>query len=353
MDSLQELEVSDRSKGPEYVGWNHIFNYLIRSRHALRGLDVWMPPERYNNAIPLLLQYLSLAGSSLKMLKFPDPGDDFVSSEELLTSIGTSCPMLESLLLVVGGCRYVTKPSIMYRHCPNLKSFKAGTFTMKVDEKMNSVYLSITVCRCDPLLEDSMECLCFVLERGQYDQVGLSLSYLELTNDDEWSVVKSKVGGKLTSVSAAMSEDILVDLLKENPRLQVLRVNADVEKRSELSNRSLSAIAEYGQNLIELTITMHGESHFTDEMISHMIRRCKKLEVLHIPNAGCESILCAAQYLPRLREVIFSPVVGETGTIGTLLNSQEVRWPSGLKEGNISRELELFFDYDVTSHRWV
>eukprot|EP00981_Chlorochromonas_danica_P013373 scaffold6281_cov207-Ochromonas_danica.AAC.3 len=331
MNSLQELEVYDDSDGPEYVGWNQVFNYLILSRHVLQRLDVWMQRVRSDNRMALLMEYLSLAGTSLKMLKFPDPWNNFTTSEELLTLIGTSCPMLESLSLDIYRLSYyVTKPSMIYHLCLNLKSFSAGRFKLEVDEKKNSVHLSITVCRCDPLVEDSMECLCFVLERGQYDQVGLSLSYLELTNDDEWSVVKSKVGGKLTYVSAAMSEDILVDLLKENPRLQVLKVD---EKSSELSNQSLSTIAEYGQNLIELTIAMYGESHFTDEMISHMIRRCTKLEVLHIPNAGCESILCAAQYLPRLREVMFARVLGSRTAIGTLLDSEEVRWSPCLKEG--------------------
>eukprot|EP00981_Chlorochromonas_danica_P003735 scaffold686_cov177-Ochromonas_danica.AAC.19 len=303
MNSLQELVVYDDSHGPEYVGWSHIFKCLIQSRHALCVLDVWMQRVRFDNRKALLLEYLSLAGMSLKILKFGYRADDFVSNEELLKSIGTSCPKLESLLMDTYGGSFVTRPSIIYHLCPNLKSFSEVSFKLEADEMKNSVNLDIRI-----LLHE---------ERGQYDQVGLTLSHSELTND-EWSVMKSKVGGKLTSVSAAISGDILVDLLKENPRLQVLKVNGYNEERIELSNRSLSTIAEYVQNLIELTITMRGEAHFTDEMISHMIRRCTKLEVLHIPDAGCESILCAAQYLPRLRERALS-AMGEKFTCSTIL----------------------------------
>eukprot|EP00981_Chlorochromonas_danica_P004345 scaffold868_cov189-Ochromonas_danica.AAC.2 len=46
-------------------------------------------------------------------------------------------------------------------------------------------------------------------------------------------------------------------------------------------------------------------------------------------------------------------VRGSRTAISTLLDSEEVRWSSCLKEGTISRGLLFYFKYDVSSHRKV
>eukprot|EP00981_Chlorochromonas_danica_P007129 scaffold1561_cov184-Ochromonas_danica.AAC.2 len=81
-------------------------------------------------------------------------------------------------------------------------------------------------------------------------------------------------------------------------------------------------------------------------MISEMIRKCTMLEDLVIPCAGLESILSAAQYLPRLKNVMLDCV---TASVEEVYALRELRWSSYLREG----EIDDFLRYDRHSHSWV
>eukprot|EP00981_Chlorochromonas_danica_P000789 scaffold190_cov173-Ochromonas_danica.AAC.2 len=340
MESLNELELGRNV-------YTHVLTYLIHSRHMLRALIIRSPNMPYSN-LPLLLKYLSLAGMSLEILCYKYCDMYLELSDELLLSIGASCPTLESLLLDKESV-IVLNPSLIYHLCPNFKELSSLHFNLEVDEEKNSAHLEMTVSQHQGFVEDCMECLCLVLQRGQYHQVGLTVSgYLK---EDEWVIVKTKVGAKLTSLDAKMSEDVLIELLRDLPRLQVLNVSPSEE--NILSVESLLMIAEHGQNLIELTFRYNNKYNFTDDMISHMIRRCRKLEVLSIPCAGCESILCAAQHLPRLREVTFGRVGMSKEAIMDLLDNEEVRWPSSLRCGLVKSKDEFNFLYEARSSRWL
>eukprot|EP00981_Chlorochromonas_danica_P016243 scaffold16278_cov646-Ochromonas_danica.AAC.1 len=123
-----------------------------------------------------------------------------------------------------------------------------------------------------------------------------------------------------------MSHDELISILPDLPRLQEL----DVELVGTFSGRSLAIIAEHGQKLIKLCIGNNDglKIAYNDETICAIIRSCKELEELAFAGAGCESILCVAQHLPRLRNVKLSDVRANRAEIASLLCGEEVRWPS-------------------------
>eukprot|EP00981_Chlorochromonas_danica_P013287 scaffold6070_cov199-Ochromonas_danica.AAC.1 len=269
MKSLKELRVCVISN----VMLHHFLKYLIKSRQELVALDLssaFFIHELVNRDIPLFLQYLAIAGMPMEKLCLPYPD----ISDEVLISIARSCPKLQRLTVSEG--EHLSTPSIIYYLCPNFKELReTENFHLEVDDKKNSVHLDIDVPQHQGFLEDCMECLCLVLQRGQYHQVGLTVS--GFLDDDEWTIVKTKVGAKLTSLRAEMSEEVLIDLLMNLPRLQVLEVE-NYANNNKINDGSLLAIAEHGQNLIELTFHANSECNFTDDMISHMIRRCRKLE---------------------------------------------------------------------------
>eukprot|EP00981_Chlorochromonas_danica_P002907 scaffold591_cov174-Ochromonas_danica.AAC.8 len=163
------------------------------------------------------------------------------------------------------------------------------------------------------------------------------MAFCELESN-EWMLVKDKVGVRLTSLEGRMSEDVLISLLPELPLLQRLKVVIDDNWPDD---RLFVTIAEYGQNLIELFISLSEVSisfGFNDKIVIEMFKKCKTLEVLHIPEVGYESILATIQYLPRLRKVYFQDVTAKKEEVITLLlHCREVTttWSLIFKEGVI------------------
>eukprot|EP00981_Chlorochromonas_danica_P015364 scaffold11801_cov109-Ochromonas_danica.AAC.1 len=133
-----------------------------------------------------------------------------------------------------------------------------------VDEDKNRMYLCIPSQPVD--LEDSIECLFLALQRRPCTHVGLSIIDEEIElEDSEWSVIKSKLGPVLTSLGGQIPEDILIDFVKDLPRLKILDVLAE---RYDYSYESLSSIAEHGENLTELSFYYDANIfEFSEEMI--------------------------------------------------------------------------------------
>eukprot|EP00981_Chlorochromonas_danica_P016341 scaffold16865_cov229-Ochromonas_danica.AAC.1 len=78
---LKALAVSDWSK--DNPGFIHVLENLIKSRHALRALDMTVAFNSCNNTIlPSLLQYLSSAGMLLETLIVNYFGEEDISWNE-------------------------------------------------------------------------------------------------------------------------------------------------------------------------------------------------------------------------------------------------------------------------------
>eukprot|EP00981_Chlorochromonas_danica_P010039 scaffold2953_cov187-Ochromonas_danica.AAC.4 len=349
VNSLKEIRIVDSSE--DCCGVIYVLKSLIASKHTLRVLGMYIDHYTRNDTIPILLQYLSAAGMFLEsyFLRSAKFSINFIFTHELLMTIGTSCPNLVELSWSASKVDENLKPIEIYRLCPNFKHLTIDNFfMMNVDEEKNRLNFHTTLNKLTcALLEGCMDCVLLSLQRGQYSELGLTTHCgLEV---EEWTLITRKVGSVLTSLCVHMSEDALISLLPNLPRLQEL----DVEVIGAFTDSSLAAIAGYGEALTNLRITkVFGDAskiEFSDEMICEVIRKCKMLEVLEIPCVGCESILCAARYLPRLRWVTFECVRASRKSIFSLLCGGEVRWSSCLRQGSIGD----FLEYNPHSRSWV
>eukprot|EP00981_Chlorochromonas_danica_P014781 scaffold8804_cov161-Ochromonas_danica.AAC.6 len=335
-DSLKAVALNDRSMENHFV--IDMLETLTKAKCALISLVIESGSEDTRDIKPsLLLECLSSVGMHLETFRFNI--QSFFLTEEMWPSIGALCPKLVKLSLP--GASEVTKPSAIFRNSPNLKCLRLEHFSIDVNEAIDKLSLGCEFSK----LEDGIECLLIALHRRQYSKVNLTIPYFE-NEYDGWTLVKAKTDAVLTSIEIAstISEDVLVDVLPAFPRLQVLDLSD--ASYDELTNRSLAAIAEHGQNLIELLFSSVCEHKFTDEMISEMIRKCTMLEVLVIPCAGLGSILSAAKHLPRLRRIELDCVSVSRAEIRALLDNVEVQWPSSLREGEIRNDDDVDYDDD-------
>eukprot|EP00981_Chlorochromonas_danica_P015971 scaffold15019_cov288-Ochromonas_danica.AAC.1 len=297
----------------------------------------------HNDPSSLILQYLSTAGKSLEKIKSFGSGGFF--SSDLLRFIGTSCPNLEELSWFHGGVHSVEenlKPIEIYQLCPKFKFIGYNIFKIMNDGK-NRSRLCFELCNTG--WENGIECVLLSLQRGKYTQVKLNVYPLVV----DWNLVTSNLGSLVTSLMLEeTSEDVLISLLPDLPRLQEL----DVKPSHAFTDKILPVIAEHGQKLIKLCLTARNDSsefNFTEEMTCQMISKCNMLEVLEISRVGCESILYAAYHLLRLRKVKFHHPKSSKEDIVSLFRGEEVEWSSYLREGKIGGVLK----YDQSSRSWV
>lgn len=336
-NSLKEIRMINHID--ECSGIACLLENLINYKIALHVLTIRM----LDDLIPLLSQYLHSSGMLLKALTVEYHGDSAMSTDqflELFLLIGTFCPDLEKLTWFTDEeSNPNIKPIEIYRLCPNFKCLSLKNFTMRADEDMLDLHISHNV-----RLEESMECVLLALERGQYSQVGLSV--FPNLRDEEWEFVMKPIGSMLTSLEVEVTEDTLINLLSNHLRLQTLEVTV----LGTLTDRSLAAIAECGQTLINMTLSSCEYDNFecSDEMIVEMIRKCPKLEKFIFPCVGRDCILCAAQYLPRLKMMRISDIKGRKADIVSLVCGGEVQWSSNLKYGHLGP----FIWYSRKSRIW-
>eukprot|EP00981_Chlorochromonas_danica_P007128 scaffold1561_cov184-Ochromonas_danica.AAC.1 len=343
VNSLKEIVVVDNTE--QCCGVVRVFENLIHYKHTLHVLDIGIQEIMLCDPTPLLLQCASSSGKFLQELKFRYSGENAVLTNELLCSIGTACPNLQQLRWIADRVSENVKPIEIYRLCPNLKCISLNDFIlMIVNKEENGLNLRISKNRIYARLVDSMECVLLALQRGQYSQVGLCASF-EL-EDEEWKLVLKTIGSVLTYVEVEVTEDALIRILPNLPRLRELTMTAV----GTITDRSLAAIMEYRHNLIDVSLFCDADYfECSDEMIIQMIRNCQKLEGLVIPCAGCESILCAASCLPKLRLIEFADVRASRADIVSLLCGGEMRWSPYLTRGYIGN----FIRYDRRSQSWV
>eukprot|EP00981_Chlorochromonas_danica_P007130 scaffold1561_cov184-Ochromonas_danica.AAC.3 len=261
VNSLREIRIIEKSPGIR-----HVLRTLISSKPSLHVLNIVINYNGLKDPIPLLLQYLSSSGLVLKKLDFSylEGDTNAMLTNELLVLIGTSCPNLVELSWLVEGfddveggdvidssvaSLHIINPIEIYRLCPNFKCLSTSEVVMWVDEAKSRLDLHFVSKLIYVRFEDIMECVLLSLQRGKYGQVGLSVRFeLEV---EEWKLVVSKIGSMLISLDAEVTEDILISLLLDIPRLQMLEVYAV----GAITDRSMTTIAQHGRKLTKLHVT--------------------------------------------------------------------------------------------------
>eukprot|EP00981_Chlorochromonas_danica_P014561 scaffold8291_cov169-Ochromonas_danica.AAC.1 len=139
-------------------------------------------------------------------------------------------------------------------------------------------------------------------------------------------------------MEVVMQEATLVEAVRDLPRLEKLHVRSG---GLEFGDVSLAAIVEHASSRLRM-LRIHdfsvGGAHFTDEMISKTIRACQRLQVLRIPNAGCESVLAVKDH-GCLIEVELEDVVADESAIASILHEEgeNQHWPPTLRRGVVVR----------------
>eukprot|EP00981_Chlorochromonas_danica_P015124 scaffold10645_cov109-Ochromonas_danica.AAC.1 len=232
---------------------------------------------------------------------------DYVKGE-FLSTLGRSCPQLRRLRL--SACALSDEISVsklyqFYELCPNFISFhySSSIFIYVNDQDVLEYSLRRS------LNEDKemfLQCMRLAIQRSPCKLTISSqdFCYDMIEQQDEWVLFKSKLSPYLTDLEGMMSESILIEAVKDLPRLEKLTVRLAGERFTDLS---LAAIREYGYGLKRLKVWFFGEfkleqCSFSDEIMSKIIRNCKLLEELSIPCAGYESVL-AVKHHSRLKVV--------------------------------------------------
>eukprot|EP00981_Chlorochromonas_danica_P005534 scaffold1128_cov219-Ochromonas_danica.AAC.1 len=206
-----------------------------------------------------------------------------------------------------------------------------------------------------------LQCICLAIQRSPCK---LTISNADFCYDlirqhDDWVLFKSKLSPYLTDLDGVMSESILIEAVKDLPRLEKLTVRFEEGRFTDLS---LAVIMEHGCGLKRLKMYNANEyipeqCSFSDEMINKLIRSCKLLEELRIPCAGYESVLAAKHHL-RLRKVYLYGVRVGTEEMSRLLlmtereGEEKCAWRR-LQEGDIRAPGQYAFDYGEKQGRWL
>eukprot|EP00981_Chlorochromonas_danica_P010954 scaffold3554_cov186-Ochromonas_danica.AAC.2 len=260
-----------------------------------------------------LLVCLSSVGVHLETLEvkgdYMPTTTEYVKGE-VLSTLGISCPQLRRFELSAHKFSDAIPMSNIYQLyelCPKLISVDYSSLIV-IDVNDQDV-LKYRWCPNRLSREEKgmfLQCICLAIKRSPCE---LTISSRDFCYDlidqyDDWVLFKSNLSPYVTDVDGVMSESILIEAVKELPRLEKLVIDLEEEKLSDLS---LAAIREYGYGLKRLKFYNANEyipeqCSFSDEMISKVIRGCEMLEELRIPCAGYESVL-AVKHHSRLRSV--------------------------------------------------
>eukprot|EP00981_Chlorochromonas_danica_P013442 scaffold6334_cov174-Ochromonas_danica.AAC.1 len=363
---MQDLEIS--SKGIRQDCVDAIMSILSKKRSPLKKLCLSVS----HISLEKLLECLSSVGAHLETLQvkfeFMLEIEDYVKGEFLLT-LGRSCPQLRILILSASELSYaisMSKIYELYELCPNLISFEYYTMFYTISIIAPHDYVGIRY-NLQPLEQYSreekelfLECICLVIQRSRFNLTVSTYPFCNnlVTKHDHLVLFKSKLSPYLTTLHGVMSESILIEEVKDLPRLENLVINLQEERLTDLS---LAAIIEYGYGL--KTLCMNSTRNpitldlcsFTDEMISKVIEGCKMLERLEIPCTGYESVL-AVKYHSRLREVNLQEVKASKEELSRLLLvdgkecEEKCEWIR-LQNGDISGVGYMFY-YTEPERRW-
>eukprot|EP00981_Chlorochromonas_danica_P003223 scaffold633_cov288-Ochromonas_danica.AAC.58 len=348
-----------------------VLTLLLQMRLAMRTLRL----GGSSYSIDLLIDYLGFTGMCLETLEMgmgrrrnSEASSNLVLSDRLLVSIGRSCPMLKTLELATSvplERPSLRKPSQLYQLCPHLKSLRLISWvfsyqcyfsvSLEVNDEKREVVFSDIFTRTTEEKEDWIKFLCDVMAKYQYD---ISLSEVDGTKyvlgGNEWNLVKANLSPFVTHIHAVLSQNTLLEAVRELSRLEKLNIIGD----AVFDDTNLTAIEKYGSKHLKfLSICDHNLTdsrticRFSDRVIFSMIKSCKLLEVLRISRAGRFGLF-AVRFHSRLREVLFENVVeSDTSVMESYLQEECQQWPSTLRTGSIVLK-DNVFSYMANSRTW-
>eukprot|EP00981_Chlorochromonas_danica_P014921 scaffold9428_cov200-Ochromonas_danica.AAC.4 len=343
---------------PIQGSFDEVLNFLGQNRISLRRLTIGSDLLSRQR----LLDYVSTFGTSIEILELGGKyyhEIDLAITEEVLLSIGRACPRLRTLRLSTKDRRFsgptMVRLSELYRICPDLRalSFPSIEIDLVVDDKKHEVLFSNNKCRSREETEDWIECVRTVVDRCGYKYLTMMSYSDKIVNGDHWDVVKSKLSPYITTMEVSMIEATLVEAVRDLPRLEKLDVCAG---NFQIGDVSLAAVVEHASarlQMLHINAFYPSDEHFTDQMISKMIRACQRLQVLIIRNAGCESVLAVKDH-GCLREVFLNNVAAEESVIASVLQEEgeNQHWPRTLRRGVVERRNAYSFFYEAKSHTW-
>eukprot|EP00981_Chlorochromonas_danica_P002821 scaffold549_cov174-Ochromonas_danica.AAC.5 len=295
------------------------------------------------------------SGKHLHTLEVNNYGQYYVITDEFLSDLGAACPKLRALTFRNAACDEVAEPSRLFELCPELRSLSlVEGNSISVDDIKRQVKIELNNgLTTMEEREDWLTWLGTFLPKKQYLLASSNKWFCTdlIYEWYEWNMLKTTLKGFLTHVEATMSEDMLIDLLRELSRVESVTILHN--RRVEFTDASLTAIIEHGSHLKKLRVgsvnTLSGY-HFTDEMIAKVIVSCKNLEYLMIPCAGYHSLLALAQH-QMLKEVVLYCATAEETALDEILFKENLAWPPSLRIGMIRRS-EAHFDFMPLSNSW-
>eukprot|EP00981_Chlorochromonas_danica_P011319 scaffold3872_cov195-Ochromonas_danica.AAC.6 len=329
--SMEDFEFSVDGVSIESV--DELVNMLRENRSPLKKLGLLVA----HISLQKVLECLSSVGEHLETLhvgRFDVPCRVDYVDRDCLSSLGRSCPELKRVSFITSDTPSdefsIRKIYQLYELCSNFTFFHStsrfGWITINVNDRNEFNYSLQPNDRFSREEKEMfLECVRLAIQRSQYK---LSVSNHPFCGNfiqqhDDWVLVKSKLSPYLTDLNGAMSESILIEAVKELPRLEKLTLKFEEEKFSDLS---LSVLKDYVYGLKRLWffgLRLAPEQYnFSDEMMSKVIRGCEMLEELNLPGAGQESVL-AVKHHSRLRMAHLSEVKLGKEEVSSMLELDE------------------------------
>eukprot|EP00981_Chlorochromonas_danica_P008404 scaffold2187_cov182-Ochromonas_danica.AAC.5 len=324
------------------VNMDFIVSNLIKNQICLRELIILWGGNP-SQVMPSLISYLSSSGGLLEVLGAFSLKRSF-NGEDLVVSVAISCPKLSRL--VTSRCEQCSIESLrrLYEQCPHLQDVSIGNLDKLIETHEKSKCVSIEVKGHN---EDWAVCLSHALRRRQYKKVTLRLR--EDYNHRVSSLKSMLEPYHIDLVASTTSESSLISLLKDLPHLNSLQLVPEVN--NPYSDATLAAISEHVNSLIELTFD---NTHFTNSMLSELVKTCQLLERLTIVDCGLECLKTISE-LSNLNmvDITLRGFVAREVLEGLLLDDK-VTWPSTLKEGTIkSVGYGIPYKFYNESHQWA
>eukprot|EP00981_Chlorochromonas_danica_P007197 scaffold1595_cov171-Ochromonas_danica.AAC.2 len=317
VSSMEDFEFSDDGISKESV--DELMILLHENRSPLKKLGLIVT----HISLLKLLECLSSVGEHLETLqvgRFSMPCRVDYVARDCLSTLGRSCPELKRVSLFTCDTPSdefsIRKIYQLYELCSNFTSFhyspsrfEAISINVNYQNELNYVLQPIDRFSREEK-DEFLECMRLAILRSQCKLTVSNHPFCGnfVQQHDDWVLMKSKLSPYLTDLNGMMSESILIEAVKELPRLERLIVNLAEERFGDLS---LSVLKEYGNGLKMLWLfgmrLPPEQCSFTDEMISKVILGCEMLEELRMPGAGQESVL-AVKHHSRLRKVYLDEV---------------------------------------------
>eukprot|EP00981_Chlorochromonas_danica_P007054 scaffold1537_cov162-Ochromonas_danica.AAC.12 len=203
--------------------------------------------------------------------------------------------------------------------------------------------------------EDWAVCLSHALRRSQCLQATIRLRgvYSPVRN------LKSMLQPCQLRLESFTSESSLINALQNLPDLNSLYLKLDGS--NDYTDATLAAITLHASSLIELdmdisSIIMISSHcyHFSDKVLSELLRTCQLLKILRVPDCGMESLLTVSRHC-CLREVCLSIIAQSVSKemIDGFLFSKEAKWPLTLEVGYIQLHDCIYYVFEQESHGWT